>query len=101
MRTRRSRVDEKYWSDSILEGGFTMNRRHRAERFIAVLGVLAPLAEPVNAADEDQAAGGSSLEEVIVTAQFRKENLQETPLAITAISADSLQARSLTSVADL
>lgn len=74
-----------------------MNRRHIA----AMLGILAPLAGPANAAEEEQTTGGSLLEEVIVTAQFRKENLQDTPLAITAISAESLQARSLTSVADL
>ena len=35
------------------------------------------------------------LEEVIVTAQFRSENVQDTPLAVTAINADMLQARSL------
>jgi iron complex outermembrane recepter protein len=38
------------------------------------------------------------LEEVIVTAQFRSENLQETPLAITAITGDMLEARSQTSI---
>src|ERR1043166_7615154 len=36
------------------------------------------------------------LEEVTVTARFRKELLQETPLAITAISAESLEARGFT-----
>jgi iron complex outermembrane receptor protein len=66
----------------------------------AALGILAPISGPVGAAEE-RPAGGSTLEEVIVTAQFRRENLQDTPLAITAISAESLQARSLTSVADL
>ncbi|HET9863378.1 MAG TPA: TonB-dependent receptor plug domain-containing protein, partial [Steroidobacteraceae bacterium] len=41
----------------------------------------------------DQPAG---LEEIIVTAQFREENLQETPIAITAITDAELQARSFT-----
>ncbi|HTL19414.1 MAG TPA: hypothetical protein VL220_01725, partial [Steroidobacteraceae bacterium] len=38
------------------------------------------------------------LEEVTVTAQFRKENLQSTPIAITAVNAEMLEARSQTNV---
>jgi iron complex outermembrane receptor protein len=38
------------------------------------------------------------LEEITVTAQFRSENLQETPLAITAVTGDMLEARSQTSI---
>jgi len=45
-----------------------------------------------------QASDTDALEEVIVTAQFRSENLQETPLAITAITGDMLEARSQTSI---
>jgi iron complex outermembrane receptor protein len=45
-----------------------------------------------------QAQETDALEEVIVTAQFRNENLQETPLAITAITGDMLEARSQTSI---
>ncbi|MFO7277575.1 MAG: hypothetical protein DIU56_011110 [Pseudomonadota bacterium] len=36
------------------------------------------------------------LTEVVVTAQFREENLQETPTVITVITADLLEARSQT-----
>src|SRR5262245_46781413 len=39
-----------------------------------------------------------TLEEITVTAQFRSENLQETPLAITAITGDMLDDRSQTSI---
>jgi iron complex outermembrane recepter protein len=42
-----------------------------------------------------------SVETVTVTAQFRKENLQETPLAITAITGAMLEARSETSLQDV
>jgi iron complex outermembrane receptor protein len=42
-----------------------------------------------------------SLAEVIVTAQFRAENLQDTPLAITAVSGEQLELQGLTNVADL
>jgi iron complex outermembrane recepter protein len=42
-----------------------------------------------------------TLEEIIVTARFRSENLQDTPLAITAITGDELEARGLTNIEDL
>jgi iron complex outermembrane receptor protein len=38
------------------------------------------------------------LQEVVVTAQFREQNLQDTPIAITAVTAEMLEARSQTSV---
>jgi iron complex outermembrane receptor protein len=38
---------------------------------------------------------------VIVTAQFRSENLQDTPLAITAVSGEQLEKQGLTNVANL
>jgi len=41
------------------------------------------------------------LEEVIVTAQFREQNLQDTPLAITAVSGETLADQGLTNVEDL
>src|SRR5690349_20672325 len=45
-----------------------------------------------------QAEQSDQLEEITVTAQFRSENLQETPLAITAVTGDMLEARSQTSI---
>ena len=50
---------------------------------------------------EPAAADSGALEEVIVTAQFRSENLQSTPLAITAVSGAQLEAQGLANVADL
>jgi iron complex outermembrane receptor protein len=43
----------------------------------------------------------SALAEVIVTAQYRRENLQDTPLAITAVSGQQLEEQGLTNVTDL
>jgi iron complex outermembrane receptor protein len=43
----------------------------------------------------------AGLQEVVVTAQFHSENLQQTPLAITAITGDMLAARSETSLSDV
>ena len=43
----------------------------------------------------------AQLEEVLVTAQKRSENLQNIPIAITAFDAGAMQARQITSVQDL
>jgi iron complex outermembrane receptor protein len=45
---------------------------------------------PVMAQDQDEATG---LDEIIVTARFREEKLQETPIAITAVTGEELQSR--------
>ena len=48
------------------------------------------------------AAGQSAnLEEIIVTAEFREASLQETPLAVSAINAEMLEARSQTNLAQI
>jgi iron complex outermembrane receptor protein len=57
----------------------------------ALTGILAATAAP--AAEEELV----ELEEVTVTAQYREESLQETPIAITAITAEDLGARAVTS----
>jgi iron complex outermembrane recepter protein len=43
----------------------------------------------------------TKLEEIVVTAQKRAENLQSVPIAITALTADQIQAAGLVSTADL
>jgi len=42
--------------------------------------------------------GDEPLDTITVTAQFREQNLQQTPLAITAVNSDTMEARSQTSV---
>lgn len=41
------------------------------------------------------------LEEVVVTAQFREQNVQDTPLAITAVSAEMLENRNQTNITEI
>lgn len=46
-------------------------------------------------------AAAGKLEEVIVTAQKRSENLQTTPMSISAIQSDTIEALSITSIDDV
>jgi len=49
-------------------------------------------------AQDAEAEDSNRLQEVVVTAQFREQNLQDTPIAITAVTSEMLEARSQTSV---
>jgi iron complex outermembrane receptor protein len=53
------------------------------------------------AAQPAASAGDEGLQEVVVTAQFRRENLQDTALAITAVSGAMLEEQGLNNVEDL
>src|SRR5690606_41815375 len=68
-----------------------------------VVGTLSALAAAVGAqpAFAQQETGASGLEEVVVTARFREENRQETPIAITAITAPEIEVRSFTNAAQV
>jgi iron complex outermembrane recepter protein len=59
----------------------------------------AALAQQATTAAPEQTTGG--LQEVVVSAQRRTQNLQTTPIAITAITAETLQARNLDNVTDV
>jgi iron complex outermembrane receptor protein len=57
-------------------------------------------AAPSRAQDaQDKDAGG--LQEIVVTARYREENLQQTPIAITAVTADDIEQRGFTSAAEV
>jgi iron complex outermembrane recepter protein len=63
-----------------------------AAAIAAVLGGSAFAAQP---------ATSDELEEVLVTARYRAESLQDTPLAITAITAEALEAQGISNVQNL
>lgn len=50
---------------------------------------------------EDQSAPAGGLEEIVVTATKRSENLQVVPVAVSAISAEAMQARGVFETSDL
>jgi iron complex outermembrane recepter protein len=67
----------------------------------AVFGSLWGSAAIAQQAPKTPAPETGQLEEVIVTAQYRRENLQDTPIAITAVQGDRLEEQSIASVKDL
>lgn len=96
----------------LVSGAFT------ARRICGVATILASTLVPAFAQQEPartpgtQAAGAASseteserasvgLQEIIITAQFRTESVQDAPLAITAVSDEMLAARSHTNVIDV
>jgi iron complex outermembrane recepter protein len=86
--------------------GRTSGRRYAMR--VAVLGALAMVAAECARA-EDQAtvkdsaatADSGALQEVVVTARYRAENLQDTPISISAFNAADLEARGITDVTGL
>lgn len=48
-----------------------------------------------------EGTAGQELEEIIVSAQRRDQNLQDTPIAVSAMSGEEIAERSLTSIADI
>jgi len=68
------------------------------------MAVMASPAAAQQAPENDQHSaetGNEGNAEIIVTAQFRQQNLQDTPLAITAVSGDMLKATGQTKLTDL
>lgn len=76
--------------------GFGVGARRHAISYMALAVALA--ATPAWA---QGARPASEVEEVVVTAQFREQNLQDTPIAITAVTAEMLEARSQTNITEV
>ncbi len=76
-----------------------MNTRFRTLAYGMPLLALG-LALPAHAQDNDE-DGSRANNVIIVTAQFREQALQDTPLAITAVTADQLEAKSQTDLATI
>ena len=66
-------------------------------RYLVATALLATLPIAVNA----QEAATSALEEVIVTAQKRAQNLQDIPIAVTAFSAADIERQNFSNIAQL
>lgn len=53
------------------------------------------------AADQDAGANSADGREIVVTAQFRNQNLQDVPIAITAVTGEQLEQKGAATLADL
>jgi len=76
-----------------------VKQRTRTQAWRIVASISAAIAASATAMAAEEAETG--LEEVVVTAQFREQRLQDTPLAITAVNAEMLEARGQTSIAQV
>src|SRR6185312_9363769 len=73
---------------------------HFVRRVLRIAGARSGF--PAFAAETNEAtAADNQLQEVVVTAQFRQQSAQTAPLAITAVSAQQLDDRSVASINDL
>ncbi len=70
-----------------------------AHRCALGLLVMMPVVEPASA--DTDAAAGPVLQEIVVTARRREEPLQNTPIAVSAFSADALEHQQILSTEDL
>ncbi|MEX0297961.1 MAG: TonB-dependent receptor, partial [Kordiimonas sp.] len=68
---------------------------------IALATLLGSTSNLVYAQQDTSADASTLLEEIIITARKRSENLQETPIAISAFTNQELESRSLTNLAEL
>jgi len=62
---------------------------------------IAARAETSAAAAQTSDQSSGALEEIVVTAEFRNEKLQQAPLAITALTTQALSERNITSLVDV
>jgi len=69
-----------------------------AGSMVVAMAMAAPAATDQSAQGGDQSV---PLTEIIVTAQFRRENIQDVPIAMTAVSSAMMEARSQSSLADI
>lgn len=75
---------------------------------LAALAIASPALAQENSAttqattsQADTAAPPANTGEIVVTAQFRAQNIQDTPLAITAVNAETMEAKSQTNLAQV
>lgn len=73
----------------------------KAVRCVSFCALAVGIATPVLAQDSEGAASQGGLQEIIVTATKRSENLQSVPVAVSAISSESLQAKGVFETSDL
>ena len=84
---------------------FAENRRASVRVAAFCLSITAcllfPMPAPAQAPASTPQSEGETLDEIMVTARRRAESLQDTPVAVTALSADELERQQIVSTTDL
>jgi iron complex outermembrane receptor protein len=78
--------------------GASANNLRAAVLLAATISAVPAMAETAAGTD---ATAGSALDEVVVTAQRRSQNLQDVPVTVSAVTGDVALARGITEVSDL
>jgi iron complex outermembrane receptor protein len=83
--------------------GQTVKSSFERIKCVVVSGValIGTCGEPASAQQAATAGESDTLESIVVTARRRVESLQDTPVAVTALSADALEQRQVVSTTDL
>ena len=76
-------------------------RNHIASGVSAAALAVILASAPAYAQETEETAKAEETAEIVVTAQFRTQRLQDTPLAITAVNAEMMEAKSQTNLAQL
>ena len=80
---------------------FRFEARIAGVSLLAMAAVAAHAQDSQSASVADTVSAEAGVDDIVVTARFRTENLQDTPLAITAMSGDMMKARGYANVADV
>ena len=75
--------------------------KFKALSLVSSLALVSGLAAPAYAQDAEGDDGEDRTNTIVVTAEFREANLQDTPIAITAVNAEMLEARGQTDIAQV
>jgi len=68
---------------------------------VSSFALAAGIAVPAHAQESEAASPASRTDEIVVTAEFREANVQDTPIAITAVNAKMLESRGQTDIAQV
>ena len=89
------------WEDAMFQARSRTASKAIWSSGVAALALIASPAFAQNTQDAAQAEQTGGLNEIVVTAQKREEGLQDTPIAITAVSGEDLQAQGAENISNL
>lgn len=77
------------------------HKRLRMLAYCSAASVAMAFTVPATAQDDKEKESNSGIAEIVVTAQKREENVQDTPISIVALTSDALDQKGVNSINDL